>query len=273
MFCRVLVLVCLLLGLSVPAEAQRRRPPKKPPMEPFAADGTIVAVGPDRIQILTTSNQQWLIFFDPKAVIHVTGTAEADFLRAGMFIKFTAEVDKRGRVQGKVGELTIFTPSPENPPGIWPEGIGPPAGADGDRFGGKAGGNGGGNGGAGASSIYTVAGQLTGARRGKLTVNAGAGVVQFELAESPRIKVDIADFTVAGKGDKISISKGKMPAGTMGIAQASAVTIELAEPLTLAKKRPVPPKKSPPPKRTTRRPDQPDPERQPFGVQPEGDPK
>ncbi len=196
-------------------------------MEPFAADGTVQAVGPGRIQMLTNSNQNWMIFIDPKATVHVMGTAKADFLRVGMFIRFSVALDKRGKAQGKVGDLMIFTPTPQNFVGAWPEaaGAGPPDPAgDGGEAGDRP---------PVQSSNYTIAGQIRGSRRGKITVNYGQGMVDIELDENPSIKVDFADYTVARQGNKISVKRGKMYPGRPGMAQATELTIMLSDPLTL----------------------------------------
>ena len=60
--------------------------------------------------------------------------------------------------------------------------------------------------------------------------------MQFELTDEPSIGVDTIDYTLASKGDKVTI-KGKMMAGRAGLAQADEVKIELAEPLTGMKKK------------------------------------
>ena len=241
---RALLAACIAGGLLVPASAQRIRSgrevrPPKPKMEPFAAEGTLEAVMPGRFQILTNSTQNWIIFVDPKAIAHVTGTAEPDFLKVGMFIRFTAEVDKRGLVKDKLKQLTIFTPSQLVFPGIWPEGQEPsadkPAEA-GKRFGSGTGASPA----AGkppTSNVYTVAGQITGSRRGRLTVNAGRAVVRIQVADDAKIVVDFADYSVAKPGDGISVTKGKMFAGRIGMAQALEFTIKLSKPLALPKKK------------------------------------
>ncbi|HUT12090.1 MAG TPA: hypothetical protein VMY42_16430 [Thermoguttaceae bacterium] len=264
---RALCTVCVVLGLLTAAQAQPGRFPQ-PQTEPFAADGVVQAIAQGKIQILTNSNQNWLIFLDQKTVIHVTGTAELDFLRPGLFVRFSTALDKRGNAQGQVGELTIFTPSPEQFPGIWPEGGmgGNPenpaeGGAAGGGFGSGFGNSGGGLGAANAA-VYTIAGQIQGFRKDQMTVNYGRGSVQVELAENVSIKVDFADYSVAKKGDRISIKKGKMFPGRMGFAQAAELTIELSDPLTFGTKKPVRP--TPPPK--TRRPVQPPEEKEPPAV-------
>ena len=178
---RSLLAVLLVFGLIVPAHAQRIPPgrgkrPAQLPTELFRAEGTVEAIGRGVIQILTDSNQPWMVWIAPEAKIHVLGTAKADFVRPGMFIRFKAEIDKRskGKIKEKVNELTIFTPfrEPQDAVGLWPEGTGPVAGEEGaeeagDPFGGIGDGRAAG-GMSPTSQLYTVAGRITGDRRGKL---------------------------------------------------------------------------------------------------------
>ena len=277
---RALLAACVAAGLLFPAYGQVIRPRRnvragkgvKPKLEPFAAEGTVRAVMPRGIQMLTDSTQNWMVIIDPKTVIHVTGTAEADFLRAGIFIRFTAEVDNRGMAKEKLKQLTIFTPSQQNFPGIWPEGQ-DPAGdkpAEGKRrFGTGIGGvpsNGRAAGKAPTSGVYSIAGQITRCRKDRLTVNAVRAAVRVQLAKDPKIDVDFADYSVAKPGDRISVTKGKMFAGRIGLAQAQELTIKLSRPLSLAKKKPVRPK--PPPRKRRRGPPQKtDPQKEPPGEQ------
>ncbi|MHC4181259.1 MAG: hypothetical protein ACYSWU_27495, partial [Planctomycetota bacterium] len=206
-----------------------------------------------------------LVFVDPKAVVHVVGTAEPDFLRVGMFIRFAAKVDRRGLVKEKLKQLTIFTPSQQNLPGVWPEGQGPGdvKPAEGERRFGKGIGDRPAAGKAPISEVYTIAGRITRARKGRLTVNAGRAVLEVEPAEDVKIDVDFADYSVAKPGDRISVTRGKMFLGRMGLAQAQELTIKLSKPLSLAKKKPVRPKP-----RATKRPRRPsrkaEPEKEPL---------
>ena len=253
------LLLAAFVALVVVAEAEAQPRGAKPKMARFAAQGAVQAVGPGAIQILTNTNQTWIVFVDPKAKISVTGTAEADFLRPGLFLQFSVELDKRGKARAPVGELTIFTPSEQAQIGIWPVDSVPENGEDAqNRFG------------AGAANQrpqskrskgtvagqYAVHGRITGIRKGAYTVFAGRGTVQIELTDEPQIKVDFADYTVAKKGDAITVSRGQRPENMMGRAKATALEIVLSEPLTgprkkkparakppVDKKKPVDPKK------------------------------
>ncbi len=258
-------LCTVFLGAS--ASGQGIRPPygrqgEAPPTEPFAAQGVVQQVMPGRVQILTNTHQTWLVLIDPRAEVHVKGTAKADYLRVGQYIRFTAEIDRKGRVVGKLEELTLFTPTAPTHIGIWPEGtVGEEQAAGGQAFGAGAtkgqGFGAGGAAGAGPASEaqrYMVAGRTVRARRGTLAINAGRAMIQAELAEEPLIHVDVANYLLAQPGDKIAVTKGRMPAGLsvlppgrIGTAQATELSIELAQPLTAAPPKPVlPPREEKP---------------------------
>lgn len=256
---RLLTAAGLLLALAAAAEGQYRFPGQRGreriQLEPFAATGTIAGVGRGRIQMVTVTQQKWLVAVSPQAVVHVTGTAEPDFLRPGMFVRFTAALDKKGKGQEPVSELTIFTPSAEMGIGVWPEGMAvgdvgaeqpaqPP-----NPFGGAFG--------VGTPAApadtgrYMVAGRLVKERNGKLLVHFGRGSAEIELAENPTIKVDVADYTVAKQGDSISVTKGQMypnqpmilqaNPNAVGQAMALELEIQLSQPLTGPRKKPLRP--------------------------------
>ncbi|MEE8451748.1 MAG: hypothetical protein V3R99_07525 [Thermoguttaceae bacterium] len=253
---RALFLSLVAAGLlldATGADAQNFRRPtgrQKPKTERFAADGSVVAIAPGRVQIHTVSNQNWMVWIAPEAVIHVLGTAEPDFVRTGICVRFTADIDKKGKTKEPVEQLSLFTPTQHDPIGIWPEGMAPSGEEPKDR-GQAMGGMGMADGIQGGTvannrdqpvptfARYTVAGQITRARSGKFTVNCGRGLVEFQLAQQPEIRVDMADYSVVKPNDRVTVTKGKMFPGQIGIAQARELTFELSEPLTLRKKEPV----------------------------------
>jgi hypothetical protein len=274
----VALFALLILGVSAPADAQGRRNAMQPQTEPADIKGTVEGVMRGRIGLIDGTKQPWIVAVPNNAKVHVTGTAKADFLRPGLFVEFKGEIDNRGTVKEKVAELTIVTPTQDKPIGIFPDdskasdakpgkdkadkggfgaGAGGPAGGPGGgkasgKAGAKAGGRRGGlGGGTPDSGACRVVGCVTNYKDNKLGINAGRGIVQIELADEPAIKVESADYTLACKGDKISI-KGEMLRGSAGLAQAKEVKIELAEPLSGVKKKPTPTK--PEPKRPPKRP-------------------
>ena len=74
-------------------------------------------------------------------------------------------------------------------------------------------------------------------RGGKLKVQTPQGAVSLELTEQPTVAVDSSDYTIATKGDKISIKGVMMPTRSGPVTQAKEVKIELAEPLVGGKKK------------------------------------
>ncbi len=180
-------------------------------------------------------------------------------------MEFQAEIDNHGVAQGKVAELTVTTPGKEKV-GALPgrrrgDGQGD-SGGQGGELGGNAGAADGKHakhaaaaGGKGpAAGTYRILGGLIVGRGGKLSVRAGRTTVQFELADEPKISVDLTDLNLVRNGDKVSV-KGMTPPNRPGpVALASEVKIELAEPLTGPKKKAAKPEAKPPPSQAGRGP-------------------
>ncbi len=196
----------------------------QPKPSPVEASGTVEAVAPMMVKLTTSANQTWVFRLNPKAEIHVTGTAEADFLRPGLFVEFTADLDRKGNAANKVSELAIFTPTMQKFPGLFPVG-----GAFGEKPepGAKRDPN--------ATTSYKVLGRITTIKKEDITVHTGRGMVKFELGDSPKITVDIADFSVVQQGDKIKL---RGSSAQEGFGEASEVNVEMSQPLSGAKKKP-----------------------------------
>jgi hypothetical protein len=192
---------------------------------PIDFSGTIEAVAVGRIQVLSDSNQLWIIAVTQKTNVQVTGEASADILRPGMFVQLRADVDKRGVAADKIGELTIFTPSQQKAPGVIHQPGGEGLNPDGFPAGKAA---------AGGSS--TVRGKITSYKKNKLQIQVDKGMVICELSDNPKIHLDLADYSLARKGDKIKAQCLKM-AGSTGPVQAMQVKIDLAGPTGEKKKK------------------------------------
>ena len=187
--------------------------------------GTIQAMAVGRIQILSDSNENWMIALSPKTKVQVTGEASADILRPGMFVQLKAEVDKRGVAADKIEELTIITPSQQKPPGVFHQPGGEGVNPDGFPAGKAA-----------AGGSATVRGKIASYKRNKLQIQVDRGTVLCELSENPKIHLDLTDYSMARKGDKIKAQCLKM-AGSTGPVQAMQVKIDLAGPLGEKKKK------------------------------------
>ncbi|HUT90808.1 MAG TPA: hypothetical protein VMY37_14990 [Thermoguttaceae bacterium] len=253
----------------------------RPAPVPVNTGGTIEAIGRGLIQIKSVGGQPYMLQLAERATVHVTGTAKKDVLGPGSFVSFFAEVDKRrSEVQEKIGELTIFTPSPQRPlgafpggrPAAGPDGFGanpleatpdagvqapdagqPPADARQTRSRGRR---------AHAEDEdegppvdnFEIVGRITGIdKTGKLTVYAPnpyfKSAVQIELTEDPHIELDLADarmLTIARPGDKVLVRGQQVAPNAI---QVNEIAVELAEPFTTVQ--PEEPGKKPP-RRTTR---------------------
>ena len=207
--------------------AQRWRPPKPTPV---AIDGTVEGVGRGMIWAVNDMDQRpWAIAPEPTTKILVTGTATIDFLKPKMLAQFNAQVDEKGVVKDKVGELTIVTPGTANQPAPAPtkgKNGGKPAKTE------KP---------AASEESASKVGSVMGVHGHKVSVKAGGHMLQFELTEEAKINISVDFVAWAAKGDKIQ-AKGKSIPTSRGICYAEEVTITLAEPLTGGKKKVAPAK-------------------------------
>jgi hypothetical protein len=219
----VLVLGCWMAWAALPAAAQVNRAPLT-----ASPQGTIEDIAPGVVKIATTGGESWMVRIPTRgADVLVTGSAHPDFLKPGLWVKFTADVTTRRKtpkVEGKVEKLTVFTPSEQDFPGVFPVGgfggnQGPDAATpDADKK----------KGGEAQVSRCEIRGRITGVKNGKLAVTFNAGSVEIELADNAQIDLSVADYRLAKKGDKISC-EGEQVGEKM--IQARKVDIQLAEPV------------------------------------------
>jgi hypothetical protein len=243
---RLLLAAILAFGLSASLEAQmqnqRRGQPQMPqPTQPVEIKGTIEQVVRGGIVALDATSQPWQVFLPANAKVQVVGGASVDYLRNGLFVEFQGEIDLHGRLKEKVDHLTIVTLSPEKQVGLFP--------SESDMADGEQGGLGMGEGlggkpakakkaGVTVAGSYRIVGKLMVGRGNKLSVQTGRGSLPLELTEQPTVAVDVSDYSIAAKGDNITV-KGLMMPNMPGRAQATEVKIELAEPLAgITKKKP-----------------------------------
>lgn len=247
MFIRFLIATCVLFYAVVSADAQINNPynpygirsgagtPQQRQQQlqqqqmqqtmPIDVSGTIEAIAAGRIQILADSGENLIIALSPKTKVQVSGEASADFLRPGIFVQLKADVDKRGVAADKVEELTIVTPSQQKMPGVIHQPGGEGVNPDGFPAGKAA-----------ASGSATVWGKVESYKKNKLQIQVDKGKVLLELSDNPKISLDLTDYTMARKGDKIKAQCLKI-AGATGPLQAMQVKIELAGPLGEKKKK------------------------------------
>jgi hypothetical protein len=113
----VAVSAVLALAVSVHGQGLRRRGPvlgPAIPVAPIQLQGTVAGVRPGMVAVTTAAGETWALKITPRSEVRVTGTAEPDVLRPGMYVRFIAPIDtRRSLVQGEVEKLVIFSPSEE----------------------------------------------------------------------------------------------------------------------------------------------------------------
>jgi hypothetical protein len=261
MFSRLFLATTLTICLSASLHAQIVNPNQRrmqqhqqqqmqQPKQTTEIQGTIEGMMQGRL-VVQTADQRWQVAVPNNAKMQVTGTASAECLQSGTFVEFKAEIDDRGAIKEKVGELTVVSLSPERQAGLFPEGgekaqpgFGEEVATDHGKAGksakrpkataGKTGKSGGKN--AIPAGSYRVVGKLAVGRGGKYTVQAGHSPLSFELTEQATVAIDTSDYTLASKGDKITV-KGVVPNPRMPLTHATEVKIELSEPLAGPKKK------------------------------------
>ncbi len=241
--------------------------------------GTLVSASPNQIQLSTNTNQTIYVMIVPDTQVSATGTAEQDYLKSGVAVEFVADVVKGGAVKEKIKRLTVFSPTTDRPVGLFPpdfsipdkkvekgekaNALGPDPGAGeaaaakprkargnaeadpqgGDLFNSKPA--------KGQSSVlkppgtFTVRGTIKMCKDGKITVAAGRGpTVKGELGDDVKIDVDMADIRVAQRDDKVTVN-GITTQARPNMVMAESIAIELANPLSGAKKHSTHPAKTP----------------------------
>ena len=229
MLSRLFLAAMLVIGLSASLQAQPRGRQPVPQLqftEKKEVQGSIDAVAPGGMLITDSATTLPLrVIIPPNAKIQVLGKASHEYLRAGQLIEFKANVDEKGAIKDKVEELTVVVDkrigvfSAEESLESGEMGAAPKKPAK--RTGGAI-----------PAGTYSIVSKLA-ASGGKFSVKVGRSIA--ELADEPTIKVDLTDYSLAVKGDKVSV-KGMKAAG-QDLLRAEEVKIELAEPLAGAKKK------------------------------------
>ncbi len=210
--------------------------------------GTVEKIVTGGIVMSSKDGRTFNVVVTPTTKMHLTGSATADFLKAGVAVEFTAEVDTKHTVKEKLVSLTVVTLTAERPAGLFSEGSKGAGPAEQDNFGFVAGGGGGADpapADKGATKVekhraaaaiplpgtYVVRGTVKSCKAGKLVVNFDHRIVKADLDDDVQIAVDMADISQARKGDAITV-RGRGFRQGQGLVQAESVTIQAAEPLS-----------------------------------------
>ena len=249
---RIIFTVCLVVCCVESVWAQNNKQPVKAYLR---TTGTILRIVPGFLQVKTKDGGQWIIKVpDKQENISVIGSAEANWLQRGMYVRFTGLFDKRGKATGTVNQLQVFSPDKNTKIGVYPDsGLGLKttelfAGnepADTSRPAKRPKG--------GQSSAFLVAGRLASSQGGKLSILAGRTVVQAQLGETAKISVTVSDPRYARVGDNIEL-EAWYPENQKAAGRAIATRMKITanKPYGMAKR-----------ERPTRKPDARKPEKKP----------
>ena len=213
-------------------------PPKLPDgSDIFDESGTVLAVMPGVVQVLTETKGTWLVQVMPgKSLVKITGSAEPTFLHGGIFVKFSGEIDDKGVLKEEVKELEIFTPMGKSSSGVFASGADEKAKPINKL----------------AAGTYDIRGKVASYKDGEIVVVAGKKI-SGKVASDAKIAVNMQDFsfvqehdTVKAKGFTYKNFGPDIQTSRPGKAVGTEVQISLAKTLTEPpRKGPVKPTKQP----------------------------
>lgn len=192
--------------------------------EALSVKGTIDALEP-MLRIKVSETELWVIQIKPdQTKIEVTGTAEPAYLRSGLTVRFSGEIDKKGTLQADVDELQLFTPQGKNGLGLFVDDS-PTAKPIGKLAPGK----------------YEIRAKVLSLKEHDLVLVAGNKKIFGTLAADATVNVASDDFSYVHDGDAVTVTgwynpANKAAADKPGQAVADELTITMAKPLVATKK-------------------------------------
>jgi hypothetical protein len=194
---------------------------------PHKIEGSLENMAPGLLNVVTEQGV-WLVGVNQQTLLTVSGTAEPSYLRAGLTVRFEGDFDSKGIPVKPVKEITIFTPrvttdigvapaqggfAPEPDPAAEPKKDAKEPPVD--------------------SKPYSIGGKLTGLKNTgpktyEIQVDAGSQTVKAPLAEDVKILIEVADLSIASKGDKV-IAEGTYT--VQGQLVGREINIEMQKPL------------------------------------------
>jgi hypothetical protein len=216
----VLAAAAALLAIGADeARAQFQAPANSLALE---GEGTLEGMQGNLIKFRDAKNDPWLLVVVPQTAIVIEGQADVDYLRPGMTVEFSGEIDKDNALAEPIAEIVVFGGrskqllglfSPDDDPQEAKPLRNPEAGK------------------------YRIRGKLASVKEGEVLIVAGRSKIKGTLADDGKVKLSLDDASSAQFGDTMSIKAwyddlGK-PNATLnrpGKALAEAVTITLSQP-------------------------------------------
>lgn len=236
---RSIAVGALITLVAASAHSQDRPKPKR---EKMPAEGKLVGVARGMIKVQTEDGGQWLVALGRSTeAISVVGTAEPNWLRPGMLVRFNGNFNRKGEAIAPIKAVSVVTMREGMRFGITP------ANAT-SRFGGSGGGLFADEEEEKARAAkptrpkkskpedieYVVVGKIAKIRKGEYSIAAGR-LIKFELDEKPRIDIDVADLSLVPQGTPIKIDAWYYP-NQPGRAMANKITVALEKTLAVETK-------------------------------------
>lgn len=223
----------------VTAQAARGQERPQVPKEDLNTRATLEAAQGNLLKVTDEEGTPWLIKLEAKpADVLFTAQADAQWLKPGMWIRFSCELNRKAETVAPVDSLMVLTPRDGLPMGIVPqeqqnlaaaklfesdEEPQPAKRAKPKR-----------------NQTYPVVvfGRIAGVKKDELKVVASGRLVKVDLAESPTIDVELASLQFARPGDTAELRGWYYP-NLKGRAVVTRVKVSAKEPLTGKKKLPL----------------------------------
>lgn len=193
--------------------------------------GRVMGMQGNLMQVEARDGVVWLVQL-PDRMRNVTyrNTAGVKFLSPGVFVNFTGKFDKRGKMEGSVSMLKVFTPQSPDQLGVFPDALG----GLGTGFGAAPGQPQPGQQPAAVDDgpkSYQVSGRVAKiARNGDMTVLAGQTSVTVALDPQVEIEVEVGTLEWMRPGDTINLDAWYYPQ-RVGQAMATRVEVTGTQPL------------------------------------------
>jgi hypothetical protein len=222
----VAVLVFFVVSQAVPALAQGKRPERKN----VQVKGSIEGVERGIAKVVDDDKGEWLVKMDNKATFTYSATAEPEWLRRGMWVRFTIKFNAKGEPQETLKDVVVFTPKKEDKLGVYNQNKSPITNPftkslsnvpESERL-----------------QAYTVAARIKTIKADELSVVVGRLTIAVPMGERTKIRVEIPDPSLIRQGDAVSIRGWQVP-GSENAVVATSLSVTAKEPLAPPnKKRP-----------------------------------
>ena len=198
--------------------------------EPANGTGTIKGPAGGGMEVTAGGGERYLVQLDGQnPQVEYFGSAETSWLRPGLIVRFTATIDKRGKILEEVTQMDAITLREGYVIGVIFDNL--PANNDGaglfqepkpDKPVKKAP--------PPDNVAVTIIGRLTEIKNGKFQVQIPGKAIKGELAEGAKVSVDYTNLSLVRPGDKIEF-QGWSPAGMKQFVFANRATVTAAEKL------------------------------------------